>query len=331
MVRARSFMRTGWKAAVFPLLLLMLPGATSSCATLTGASSPVAIALPGDRLYPESVSISPDGMAYIGSVTGGVLRVALATGVVTSFIAPGAFGSGSLFGVLADPGNHLLWICSNNFTVRGVRVAGEDPGTSAKAFDLETGAGRFTLPFDGASPRCNDFAAGADGSVYMTDTAVSHILRWRPGDRKAQLWLADPRLKDAVKGGGLDGLAFGDDGALYVNNVQNGALFRIEINGDAPGKVTRLTLSRPLDAPDGMRRLPDGRFIVAEGAGRVTLLTVQGDRVLVQTIARDIDRQTGVDAYKGVVWYVQGMLSSVFHPEKVARPPLPFVLTPVHR
>src|SRR6188768_1403761 len=77
------------------------------------AKEPAEIILTGDRLHPESVSIAPDGTAYVGGMQGGVLRVALASGKVEPFVKPGAFGTGSTFGIFVDSVNRILWACSN--------------------------------------------------------------------------------------------------------------------------------------------------------------------------------------------------------------------------
>jgi hypothetical protein len=63
----------------------------ASLVALSFASAPHAqqpIDLPGDRLFPESVSITSDGMAYISSMHGGDLRVSLSTGAVEQWISP---------------------------------------------------------------------------------------------------------------------------------------------------------------------------------------------------------------------------------------------------
>jgi hypothetical protein len=142
------------------------------------ASAPQAIDLPGDRLFPESVSIAPNGTAYVASLTGGVLRVNLATRKVEPWIKPGAFGSGALFGVLADTRNKLVWTCTNDFTARGVTVAGAEPGSWLKGFDIATGEGKVSLALPDKGAICNDMAVGRDGSVYVADTGHPRILRW---------------------------------------------------------------------------------------------------------------------------------------------------------
>jgi sugar lactone lactonase YvrE len=167
-------------------------------------------------------------------------------------------------------------------------------------------------------------AVGKDGTVYIADTGHPRVLSWKPGATALDTW-----VEDASLGGGLDGLAFGGDGNLYINNVRSGQLFRIAMGNDGKaGKITQLTTSRPLGSPDGMRPMGGLDFAVAEGQGRVTKLSVKGDAVEVTTLAEGIASPTGVDVSGGNVWYVQGLLGALFNPN-APRPPLPFKLTPV--
>lgn len=295
---------------------------------VVAAAAPTAIDLPGERLFPESVSITRDGTAYVGSMGGGVLRVRLRDGRVEPWIRPGAFGSGPLFGVFADPRNHMLWVCSNDFSARGVAVAGADGGAALKGFDLATGVGRVSLKLPGADPVCNDIAVARDGTVFVTDTAASVVLRRRPGSTALEPWSRDPALA-APQGGGLDGIAIGGDGNLILNNVRSGTLLRIVRKPDgSAGAVTRLVPSRPLVSPDGMRALGGMRFVLAEGEGRIDVVEVRGDRAEVRMLADRIVHPTGLAPYRGQAWVVQGQLSALFNP-KAPQPTLPFRLTPV--
>ena len=290
----------------------------------TAATAPQPIDLPGDKLHPESLSIAPDGTAYAGSMSGGVLRINLATAKAEQWIKPGAFGSGALFGVLADTKNKLLWTCTNDFTARGVTVDGADKGSWVKGFDLASGQGKLSMAMPDQGAVCNDMAVGKDGAVYFTDTGHPRLLRWKPGASALEIWIEDPAL-----GAGLDGLAFGSDGNLYVNNVRTGALYRVAMASDGKaGAITKLTTSRPLVSPDGMRPMGGMDFAVAEGQGRIARLSVKGDTVEVATLAEGIASPTGVDVRAGTVWYVQGQLGALFNPS-APRPALPFHLTPV--
>ena len=306
------------------------------------AEQPLApIALPGDHLHPESLSIAPDGMAYIGSMTGGVLKVRLRDGSVKRFVPPGFYGSGALFGVYVDTRHGLLWTCTNSFSAPGTKVDGADPGHWVKAFDLKTGAGKVSLPMPGDSPMCNDFALGPDGAIYITDTNHPRLLRWQPGALALDVWAEDavfnalPAAGGVPRKGGLDGLAFGSDGAIYVNNVRDGSLYRVIVQPDGrAGAITRLTPDRRLQSPDGMRTMGGMTFLLAEGAGRIARLTVAGTAVHVETLAEGIKDPTGVDVYAKaghalMGWYVQAQLSGLFNPDKAPPVQLPFKLSPV--
>lgn len=309
----------GWLKAAPLALLLMAAGP---------AHKP--IDLPGARLFPENMYVLSDGTAYVGSASGGILKVSLRTGKVTRWAEPGAFGTASIFGVLVDPVNRLLWVCSNDLSGAGVTIAGADKGTRFKAFDLATGKGKISLAFPGENRFCNDAAVGKDGAVYVTETNASHIYRWKPGASVLEDWLYAPAIASNGKGG-LDGVAFGGDGNLYVNNWQSNAIARIAMNADgSPGAVTRLTLSRTPAMADGFRLIGGLRFAMAEGAGKVSLVTVDGDKADVRVLVDGLTSATGVGVYDGAIWYVQGEVSYIFNAWMRSKtPPLPFRITPV--
>jgi hypothetical protein len=303
---------------------------TTAAAAAKPPAARTPIDLPGDALFPESVSILADGTAFVGSMHGGVLRVSLKTGKAEPWIAPGAYGSGPLFGVLADPRNRLLWTCTNEFPGTAAIVQGAEPGRWLKGFDLRSGQGKVSLKLPGEKPVCNDMAVGKDGSVYVADTGYPRILRWKPGAAALEIWAEDPVFGPEPSHGGLDGIAFGGDGNIYVNNVRSGAFYRVVMKPDgSAGAVTSLSLSRPLAKPDGMRPIGGLDFLVAEGEGRIARLSVKGDAVEVTTLAEGIVQPTGVDVHAGLGWYVQAHLGALFNPGKVPPPVLPFRLTPV--
>ena len=73
-----------------------------------------------DKSFPESVTSTSDGALYVGSFNhGGVTRIT-PTGKVDAFISPGANGSRSTLGVLADEKSDTLYACSNDLSGMGV-------------------------------------------------------------------------------------------------------------------------------------------------------------------------------------------------------------------
>lgn len=292
--------------------------------------TPRPIDLPGERVFPESLSIDADGYAYVSSLSGGVLRVKLHSSKVEQFIAPGGSGTSSTFGVFAHDASQTLWVCSLDLGFAGISIPGADKGATLKGFDLRTGAGKTSLALPGTGGFCNDIAVGKDGSVYATDTNSSHIYRWREGQAALEDWFSDPALV-APQGGGLDGIAVDALGHLIVNNFKSGQMARIEIGADGkPGKVQLLATSEQLLMPDGLRVVDGNRFVQAEGGGTIALVTVAGEGARIDKLVTGLRSATGVDVHDGTVWYVQGHVEHVFDPARRAvSPPLPFQIRPV--
>ena len=150
---------------------LAVAGALVACAASAGAE-PTVVTLPGERAFPESLTSTRDGTLYVGSMAeGGIKRAAPGASAAEPWIAPGADGTRSTFGLLADEGTGTLWACSNDVSGWGIPGPGDAKGAWLKGFDLKTGKlkGSARLPGEGAV--CNDVAVGPDGGVYATDVA----------------------------------------------------------------------------------------------------------------------------------------------------------------
>src|ERR1019366_6362735 len=85
---------------------------------------------------------------------------------------------------------------------------------------------------------------------------VIYVLINKPEGKELEVWLEDKQFDPPKDGAGLDGIAIGGDGNIYVNTFTKGEFFRVEVREGRPGKVTRLATSRPLKLPDGL--LSDG-------------------------------------------------------------------------
>ncbi len=316
------------KAGCWPIAAPFM-GALIAAAPAHADPAHEAIELPGGNVFAENLDIDRDGSAYVGNVVGGVLKVSLKTGKASQWIKPGDFGTGSILGVLVDPVNKMVWLCSNDFSDAKINIAGADKGAHLKGFDLKTGKGKTSLKFPIDKAFCNDIAVSKDGTVYVTETNQSHIYRWKPGAAQLEDWLYDPAL--ALNGkSGLDGIAFGGDGQLYVNNWQTNVIVRIAIKPDgSPGALTNLTLSRTPVMADGLRLIDGLQFAMAEGGGKVSLVTVRGDKAEVRPLAEDLKEATGVAVYEDAIWYSQGHMGVAFNPAARAQPLPASRITPV--
>lgn len=285
------------------------------------------IDLPGATVYPESLSSSKDGTLYVGDIAdGGVLRIR-PNGAPERWIKPGAFGSASVLGVLVDEPSNTLWICSNDLSGMGIKVPGAAAGSALIGFDLKTGSGKVRAPFPGGHNLCNDMAVGADGSAYVTNSDAPQILKLSPGGRQLEVWFSDSSLQPAPNGTGLDGIAFGSDGNLYVNRFDAADLYRIDVKGGKAGKLTKLNPSRKLELTDAIRPLGHGVFLLIEGAGRLDTMTIKGDDAVIATLKDGYVTPTGVTPVGNVAWVSEGQLDYLFDPAKHdQKPRLPFRL-----
>ena len=289
-------------------------------------AAPASIGLPGDRVFPENVTSTKDGTLYVGSLgSGGIIRIKPGAAKAEIWIKPGAFGSRSIFGVLADERSNTLWACSNDMSALGVVIAGSETGSVLKGFDLKTGQGKVSAKLPGDNTLCNDIAIGADGSAFVTNSAAPQILRLPPGSNQLEIWATDPLLAPPAGGAGLDGIAFGTRGSLYVDTYTTGELFRVDVVDGKAGKVMKLKPSRPLTLSDAIRPLGNNQFLIIEGAGRLDRMRIQGGGAVIETLKDGYEIPTGVAVAGHTAWVSEGQLSYVFDPAKKGQTPdLPF-------
>jgi hypothetical protein len=312
--RARALGTAGW--------MFMLSVATGGAAYAQTAPAGVP-----DKSFPESLTSTKDGTLYVGSFNlGGVMKVAPG-GKAEQFIKPGANDSRSVLGVLADEKSGTLYVCSNDITGFGVPGPGDTKGAWLKTFDLASGAAKGSFPLKDQKSLCNDIAVGSDGTAYVTDSFTPYIYSLRPGGSALEVWATDPMLAPAKDGVGLDGIAFGSDGNLYVTTYVPAALFRIAVKDGNAGAVTALKSSRPLDHADAMRTFGNSLLLI-EGAGRLDKITVKDDEAEVEIVKDGFTEPVSVTQVGDTGWVAEGKLSYIIGENK-NKDPGPFTIKPV--
>jgi hypothetical protein len=292
----------------------------------TADAGPLSIALPGTRAFPESITSTSDGTLFIGRLgEGGVVRANPRTGAVALFVAPGASGSRSITGVFADDASGILWACSNDLSALGGPSGGGDHVSALKGFDLRTGAAQRSVPLPEPNAFCNDIAVDASGAVYVTDSAGPNVLRLPAGASTFEVFASNQQfLPPNAESAGLDGIAFGGDGNLYVTTYAAGGLFRIDVDRGRAGRVTRLH-GATLTLPDALRPLGQGSFLLVEGAGTLDRVDVEGDGFKAVPIRDGFRAPTSVTRVGSTAWVSEGQLSFFFdRARKGESPSLPF-------
>ena len=250
------------------------------------------------KSQPESLTIAPGGVLIVGSAsTPFVSKVRAGATTAEKFIDATAEGPGTFFfGMLADASTNTLWTCQLT------PVAGVTPvqrHTALRSFDLTTGAPKLRWNLPGNNSTCNDFAIGPDKALYLADTANSKIYKLPAGASTAELFLEHRSLY------GIDGVAF-LNGTLYVNNVFSNNLYRIPV--DAAGKAgvpVDIWMDQPVSGPDGMRAA-NGKLIVAEnGSGKISVITVTGDKASVKVIKEGLNTPTAVEPAGDTIWIAE--------------------------
>lgn len=289
------------------------------------AQSPVGVF---DKSYPESVTSTRDGTLYVGSFNfGGVVKIA-SGGKAEQFIKPGAAGTRSTLGVLADEKSGTLYVCSNDLSGMGVAGPADTKGAWLKTFDLASGAPKGSFALKDPKSFCNDIFVGGDGAAYVSDSGAPYVYVLKPGGTALDVWATDPALAPAKPDGvGLDGIAIAADGNLYVNTYIPAKLFRIAVKDGAAGQVTELKTSRPIDHTDALRVFGDGLLMI-EGNGKLDKVTVKGDTADIATIKDGLAEPVSVTQVGNTAWVAEGKLSYIVGPNK-GKDPGPFVLQPV--
>lgn len=314
----------GFGALAARAALVLAAALTAAASTHAGEShAPREIVVPGERVFPESLTSTPDGAVIIGSLGARTIyRAAPAATRAEPWILPGTAGMEGVAGVLADPRSGTLWACTASVDLTQT----VPPAASALlALDLATGALRRRYPLPAADSFCNDIAIGADGTVYATDSTHMNVLRLVPGGAALEPWAGGGAF-----GGGdaiLDGIAI-LRGRVYVNVYRTGRLYAIDVARDGrAGRIAELALDRPLELPDGMRAYGSGSLLVAEagGGGRLSRLDVRGDRVRVTTLAGGFaDGPAAVTVVGRTAYVLEAQFARLAEPPGAATPPTPF-------
>ena len=288
------------------------------------------IVIPGDRYFPEGVTVTSDGTFFVGSLFEGcIMRAPFGAARMEPFIEAGANGLVSVLGLWADEARHTLWACSSD--AGNGRLTGRAP-VGVKAFDLQSGAPRGSYDFPGGG-FANDLTFDVQGNLYVTDSWTPRILRLRAGAAELDEWINDPQL--GIEQWSLNGIDYDRSShMIYTVNQRAGLLFRIAILDDgSAGAVTLIKTSQELRRPDGLKVIAPNTLAAAEGgAGGMSVITVRGDTAQVQRIPAGLDCVTTFAYFRRSAWVVEGQSNHFWDPATAgpnADPPFRIIEVPL--
>jgi sugar lactone lactonase YvrE len=254
--------------------------------------------------FPEGIAHAADGTFFVGSYSSGkVMRQRPGRSRMESFLPPGPAGRG-IAGMKVHDATNTLWVCDLDLNAI--------TPDALKAYDTRTGALKGTFPFPEGG-WCNDLTLDPQGNVYVTDSALGIIHRWKRGASQLEPWISDARFIPAPGYPGLNGIAW-DDGAIDVVKYDSGELFRVALqsNGSA-GAVTRITLDGSIGYPDGIIVYSPGVLLVVENdGGKFMRVDLSGDTGHVTLLATGLDNPTTVALHDGDAFIVESQFDHFF-------------------
>ncbi|MDX3978598.1 SMP-30/gluconolactonase/LRE family protein [Shinella sp.] len=229
----------------------------------------------------EGPVVLRDGTLMLVEMAGSracVTRVAV-DGTVETAIRVGGRPNG-----MTIDGNGRLWVAE----AREGEIHCYEPDGTLKAV-VRHPRGRFLWP--------NDLRFGPDGLLYLTDSGILDTVfitgiainpKWAELDYRGCVYVIDPatarvvrRFDDGIQF--TNGLAFGPDDRLYVNETIGGNVYRYDVfvEGEPKrelfGNVNTPDGPAGWRGPDGMAFGRDGRlYCTVYGQGDVTVLDAQG-------------------------------------------------------
>jgi sugar lactone lactonase YvrE len=288
--------------------LSMLPVAAGSMAA-AAATPPDTINIPGEKIFPESLTSTSDGSIIIGSIAQKqIYRAKPGASTAEVWIAPGTEGLNNVLGVFADNKAGTLYVCSN---VLGPPGAGPAVNATLLTFDSKSGTpkGHYVFPTEKAT--CNDIAVAADGNVYATDTSNMEIVTLKKGGTALTVWAGNGAF--GPKGGVLDGISVLGK-RVVANTLATSKLWSVPIGADGKaGSVTEVKLDKEIVRPDGMRSFGKSDVLIIEGGngGRLSRISLTGDTGKVTTVKEGYpDGPVAVTVVGTTAYVLEGQLAA---------------------
>jgi glucose/arabinose dehydrogenase/mono/diheme cytochrome c family protein len=298
-------------------------------ASVSSTSPPAELSIPGEKIYPESLTSTQDGRVIIGSITARTIFIVNpGESTAAPWIRPDSELTLGVYGVFADEKSNTLYACFSSFP--GSDDAAPQATSVLKSFDLKTGAFKERYPLPTAGAFCNDIAVGSDGTAYVSDTENMEVDRLQKGSHQLQVWAGMGGF--GPKGGVLDGISVLGN-RLFVNTLETSKLFVVPIETDGhAGAISEMKLDRGIENPDGMRSFRKDSLLIVEGGGkgRLSRIDITGTSGHLTTLKEGYpDGAVSVTAVGTTGYVLEGQLDGLFGPAPQKAKTKPFHATAV--
>jgi len=295
------------------------------------ASVPDTLDIPGERIFPESLTSTPDGSVIIGSIgQKQIYRVKPGASSAEVWIQAGRDGMHNIFGVFADNKSNTLYACSNILGPPGATPA---VNATLYAFDPKSGATKAHYVFPTEKGFCNDIAVDTQGNVYATDSNNMEIVRLKKGGTALEVWAGSGAFGPPHSV--LDGISVLGN-RVYANALLTSKLFTVPIGADGKaGAVVEVKLDHEISHPDGMRSFGKSDVLIVEGGngGRLSRIALNGETGKVTTIKEGYpDGPVAVTVVGTTAYVLEGQLATLMKAPGAPAdnaPPKPFKATAV--
>ncbi len=259
-------------------------------AVLSGATVHSLSELPGDRAYPEALTIGPDGNIYVASFCTGDIWQITPAGEHQTWLRGGEGNIQAASGLAFAPNGALYVIdrgdCSPREGESSIKRISPDRQTIETVGDINENDIPNALAFDSA------------GTLYLTDTQHGTVRRLNTEDRFETWWVLPNIGDDTARPTGLAYDSVND--ALLVADTESGSIYRVGFNVDR-GAAQAETLYR-----QDTREL-DGLTVDEQGRIYVTLFNLNTVAMLhpevgLTILAEDFREPSDVAYLDGVIY-----------------------------
>ncbi len=245
-------------------------------------------ALPGDRAYPEAISVGPDGNLYVSSFcTGDIWQITPGGELNTWYRGQGieaasglAFGpDGALY--VADRGS-----CNPRKGTASVKRIAPDGQTVERVGNVDRNDIPNALAFDSA------------GTLFLTDTQQGAV-RWLTEAERFETWWTLPEVEgEKARPTGLAYDSVND--AMIVADTASGSIYRVGFDDSRNPGPPEVLYRQDSHELDGLTVDDQGRVLVTLfNANRVARLEADGRLVV---LASDFREPSDVACVAGVVY-----------------------------